>query len=362
MKIEKIIVQNFQAQRYLEIDLQNQITSIIGESDVGKSSTIRALIWVLTNKAPADFISWGESECRVTLLIDGHEIIRLRNKSKNVYLLDGKEFACLRQGVPPEIDEIFKISSDNIQNQYDLSFWFSDTGGELAKKINAIINLDVIDFVFSNISSMIRDTKSRIEIYEERLRASQQKAQRYHWLPEIERQIQLCRKISQKREAMVSKSDRVRSLISKLSDHSNKIDLEKKILHSYDSWHSVKTETLAATKRSERLKKIVMNLEKLKSLKDFDFDTSEFRTINKLFAELSVFRRQKRSLQSLIDRFVELKQKKESLLRQMKSKQKQLDEAMKGKCPLCGRSGTVGVQEIINECCVYYDVEKGTIK
>ena len=107
--IEKIEIKNFQAQRHLAIEPSPHITSIIGESDIGKSSTIRALYWFFTNKAPSDFITWGQDECSIEIAIDGHNIKRLRNKKKNVYILDGIEYSCLRQDVPPEIQNILRI-------------------------------------------------------------------------------------------------------------------------------------------------------------------------------------------------------------------------------------------------------------
>jgi exonuclease SbcC len=48
--IQSIVLRNFQAHKNTEISLDKGITAIVGSSDSGKTSILRAFYWVLQNK------------------------------------------------------------------------------------------------------------------------------------------------------------------------------------------------------------------------------------------------------------------------------------------------------------------------
>ena len=60
-------------------------------------------------------------------------------------LFDGIEYKAIKTDVPEDIDKIFNINSNNIQQQFDNIFWFSETAGEVGRNLNSIVNLDIID-------------------------------------------------------------------------------------------------------------------------------------------------------------------------------------------------------------------------
>ena len=70
-KLSRIILHNFQLHRSLSLDL-GDVTVLVGDSDCGKSSVIRAVSAFLNNDMNAGYASWGCSDFSVTLkAVDG---------------------------------------------------------------------------------------------------------------------------------------------------------------------------------------------------------------------------------------------------------------------------------------------------
>lgn len=197
MKLESITLNNFQAHERLEIKFSPTITTIKGATDKGKSAVLRALRWVcLNDTAGVDFIKEGTKRAIVTLTVV-HEpapLVRLEEvivRSKNVdgatntYALDGKEFKAFGQGVPPDIAKTLALSEINFQGQHDSPFWFAETSGEVSRRLNAVIDLSIIDTALANIGAEVRRASERKSLGEERL--NEAKTQLEELAPQRER-------------------------------------------------------------------------------------------------------------------------------------------------------------------------------
>jgi exonuclease SbcC len=172
--IEAVRLLNFQRHKRLVVRFDPKVTTIIGSTDVGKSSVIRALTWVFTNSPSGDdFITWGETRTQVDVKVDGRTITRVRGKGENSYALDGKVFKAFSTDVPDEIRKLLKVGDINLQTQYDAPFWFSIRNkAEIGRQLNKIVDLSVIDESISKVSSLVRTTKTKIVVIEERLDAA----------------------------------------------------------------------------------------------------------------------------------------------------------------------------------------------
>lgn len=188
--LTKLILKNFQAHKKRTIVFDKGITSVVGDSDVGKSAIVRALGWVATNKPNGDsFIRHGADDAIVTLEIDGHVIVRSRGKDGNKYELDGKEYKAFGNGVPREIEEILRIGATNLQRQHDAPFWFSESAGVVSKELNNVINLSVIDEVLSDISSQVRKHRASVEFCTERLEKARARRDELKPIVEIDERL-----------------------------------------------------------------------------------------------------------------------------------------------------------------------------
>ena len=72
-----------------EIELDPGFNSFVGISDSGKSTILRALIWVFFNRPTGmEMCRTGTSETRVQLTLDDGNIIeKIRSKNRNAYSL-----------------------------------------------------------------------------------------------------------------------------------------------------------------------------------------------------------------------------------------------------------------------------------
>ncbi|NMA49739.1 MAG: AAA family ATPase, partial [Tissierellia bacterium] len=160
--IKKLIIQNFQSHKYSELEFGQDLNVIVGPSDSGKTSIIRALKWVLYNEPSGDFfIREGESEVSVTIELSNNTILkRYRTKSKNGYQLitsDGIEtvFEGIGTSVPQEIIDITGISkmlldgdhsnAINLGEQLEGPFLLSEKTSTRANAIGRLVGVDIID-------------------------------------------------------------------------------------------------------------------------------------------------------------------------------------------------------------------------
>lgn len=156
--LKKLRIKGFQAHDDLTIEL-DQITTIIGPSDVGKSSIIRSLQWCLLNKPRgSQFIKHGCNSCSVTLWIDGFRIRRSKGKS-NLYKLNNRTFCSFSNDVPEDIKRIVRVSRINFQLQHDPPFWLSLSPSDLARELNKIVDMTDADKCYSYLSKSLRRAK-----------------------------------------------------------------------------------------------------------------------------------------------------------------------------------------------------------
>lgn len=165
--IKEISIQNFQSHKQTSIKFGDGLNVITGSSDSGKSSVLRALMWVVNNRPSGDSIkNWDSSPkdiVQVQLLADNFLINKTRVNGKSTYSYKNEEgdslyYDAIKTDVPEEIAEELDLSEFNIQTQHQPYFLLNDSGGEIAKKLNDLVGLSVIDNLFKNLNSSILRT------------------------------------------------------------------------------------------------------------------------------------------------------------------------------------------------------------
>jgi len=167
--IEKLTLEDFQTHTSRVVQLNNPITVIVGDTDVGKSSIMRAVAWLVFNKPDSDaFINWDATKTTVTLKVDGRCIIRERGKGVNTYQVDDVPYKAFGRDVPEEVSQLLRLGPVNFQFQHDASFWFSQSAGEVSRQLNHIIDLSVIDNTLSDIAAKLRQVQERVSVSDQR--------------------------------------------------------------------------------------------------------------------------------------------------------------------------------------------------
>lgn len=173
MQLLSLKLCDFQAHEERLVQFGRGITTIKGPTDVGKSAVIRALRWLCLNDfAGDDFIREGAKSANVELIVrEDKKNIIVRHKGRhNLYTLDGEEYKAFGQGgVPDEIRKLLNLSEINFQGQHDSPFWFNESAGEVSRRLNAVIDLSVIDSSLSYIAAQVRLAQERGSVVQERL-------------------------------------------------------------------------------------------------------------------------------------------------------------------------------------------------
>lgn len=234
--IQSLTIQCFQSHKCSRLDLSPGINTLVGDSDQGKSATLRALLWCVTNspsgdayvsdwiKTPKGKIKAGEA-CRVVVDTnpgDGkRSVCRVRADDFNGYKLydggdDCQEFSALRTDVPQAVQDAFNLGPVNIQRQMDPPFLIAETPGEAARIVNGLVDLSIIDDTLAEISSVSRANTSEMKHVSQDLEAKVKELESLSWVEELEN---LSSRISELEERIQEKRDMVSSLSSDLETY-----------------------------------------------------------------------------------------------------------------------------------------------
>lgn len=231
--ISKIILHNFQSHAHSEISFSEGITSIIGESDHGKTAILRAFQWVWKNRPTGvDFVSHWATEadnagnliltdtCYVIVVFkDNKYVTRERGGVFNGYkigsvvkeeYIENQVFGKIGTGVPFAVSDLFNMEDVNIQNQHDSMFLLSETGQDVARFFNKLIKLDKGDTALSLSESRKRGFKKLVTETELEIEETQEFLDKLDWVEPA--------------EMMVEKINFTDGKIEKLSDDTYDLD------------------------------------------------------------------------------------------------------------------------------------------
>jgi exonuclease SbcC len=163
--IKSLTIQSFQSHHDTSLILNPGVNLICGSSDSGKSSIVRALKWLATNRPLGDgFVSWGsKGETKVGILFGDNESVW--HEPGRYVLITGKEkqeWSAVGTGVPETVTQALNISEFSWQGQMDSPFLLSASPGEVARTLNEVADLDKIDSTLVNINRMARDNRSQL--------------------------------------------------------------------------------------------------------------------------------------------------------------------------------------------------------
>lgn len=349
--IESIHLQNYQSHEETSVEFVPGMNVIVGTSDSGKSSIFRALGTVMLNRPMGDGLvsHWAKEDGKirtpltVTARIDGRRLLRERGKD-NVYVLDDEEYRAFGTDVPDPIVSFLNLSDESVQSQHDGVFLLSESPGAVARKLNAVVNLDKMDEAIKRAESRKRKVKHDAESLDTDVQALQKSVDGLEWLDEADSGITAI----EAREAQLATLRRESEAVGKLVRQFETIDLDQ------FSWiPNAESELEQLVTRAESLKpkleessgivqcvsdvlKIEAKLEGMSEVDDAAFDT-----IEELRRRIESHRTRDREHGLIAARVSELKSVRRALLRvedEIGPMEAEWHEAMEGACPLCGRT------------------------
>lgn len=189
--IKKLEIQNFQAHKDTTLEFSPGVNIIVGSSDSGKSSLIRALRWAVYGKPRGDSVrSWWGGNTSVTITVEEGFATRLKTNALNQYTTQDIEFNAIGHEVPQEVVDLLNFEDMNLQQQADAPFLFSETAGEVAQHFNRMANLEKIDESLKAIQSALRATEQTLKHKQQDFKEQQDKQKEYDWIPEADEQVE----------------------------------------------------------------------------------------------------------------------------------------------------------------------------
>jgi exonuclease SbcC len=233
MAIRRLCIENFQSHIYAEIELAEGLTVLVGESDSGKSSIIRALRWLLLNEPRGkEFIRAGANECRVSVILsNGARITRERTPSRNRYLLllpgeAEKVFEGFGNDIPREITSLLGVArvhldddltvALNMAGQLDEPFLLSQPGSLKARIIGRIQSVHIIDAASRDTAQDIARLQREARQLEGQVASLDKELAEFKDLPQLRRQIDEAACLQQRAEDLLLRQASLRSLAARI--------------------------------------------------------------------------------------------------------------------------------------------------
>jgi exonuclease SbcC len=195
--IASLKLQDFQSHEKLALKFGPGVNCIVGPTDVGKSAVIRALGWVLLNNLSGDgFIRRGAETAKASVrLDDGTLVVRSRGKGGNTYQMgegSTKEaYVSFGAGVPDEVRGALRVSELNFQGQHDAPFWFSESPSEVSRRLNAIVDLGLIDDALSEVAGKLRQARSTTQVLEASVGKAKERAEELAFVSTMDADLQV---------------------------------------------------------------------------------------------------------------------------------------------------------------------------
>lgn len=162
--IHEIELYNIQKHKHVKLSLAG-INILVGETESGKTSIFRGLLWNMKNNTSGSSIvtNDGSTSCSCTVRVGEHEIQRKWSTSENSYTIDGKVLTSIRTSVPSEVKSVYNIDDVNIQCRRDQPFmlYYKDT--ECASQFSQMLNIEEIDKVTSAINARVKEYINKCE-------------------------------------------------------------------------------------------------------------------------------------------------------------------------------------------------------
>ncbi len=353
MAINKTIIKNFQYHKNSVLDFVDGLNVIYGDNGQGKSCILRAINWACKNY-PSGFSFKKRNTDKITsvsLNVDNNDVIRERNKKINQYRFKEQTFKALRSDIPEEITTYLNLSDYFYQAQHNAYFLFQDSDSEVAKKINKVTGLNIIDEILLKARQLSNENKQKVALYTSELKENKDKFNSYKGISKLRKKINQLNELETETENLKKTHTSLFKLIETLNRHQDTINelepivkairqgkmviesyeqLQKdladqkqlfKLILSYDTYQNI-------LPYEQTLNELIQKTNKLEKLMDNTW--GGYESLVKNYLNLSFLigktKEQQKEIKQLKITLNEYQQKEQKLKKQLKI------------CPLCNKS------------------------
>lgn len=254
-----LIIKEFQSHESSTLPiLMGGVNVIWGDSRSGKSAVIRALEALILN-APV-YRRDGTRETR----IEWQGIERVRSNAENKYVIDGVDYKAMRTSVPKGASDRFKMTSNNFRPQHEPYFLLQESPGAVAREMNSLADLGLIDFVSARLASERRAIDSALTEQTNKRETLQGKIKALDWVEEAEALIAQLTSVTAAANSAAVKRHKLLGLLDGLSEIREKLDYLEGIEDSLQEVEQTSAGVQASLVAFNNLKGILVSLGPLK--------------------------------------------------------------------------------------------------
>ena len=174
MAVDKLTVVDFQSHKNTVINFNKGFNCVVGSTNSGKSSIIRALKYILCGEPwEKSFVRNGRDVAKLSIEMDGHKVERTKGEDANEYCLDGVPYKNFGVAVPGDVTNALRLNTIqiddksinlNFADQLDSLFLIDDSDTTKAKLLNKLSGLDKIDDAMKGLAEDKRECVNEIKI------------------------------------------------------------------------------------------------------------------------------------------------------------------------------------------------------
>lgn len=218
--IRRVRVNAFQCWRNQTVELDEGVNIFAGTSDGGKSALLRAVLWCMTNRPLGrSFVTSGckEKECSVEIEFDDCVAERRLGKDGG-YVLDGEAYKAVGKQIPEDVAAAMNIQPVNIQQQHDPPFLLSESPAEVARCLNEVADLQLIDTSLANAKKAITKTTRDMEQAESNIAKYSADLEEYEGLDELLERLEELEELERDRKKARKAAGELERAIAKYKD------------------------------------------------------------------------------------------------------------------------------------------------
>lgn len=340
--IERIEITDFQCHQQLQVELGQPVVMLVGPSDAGKSAVLRALRWLATDRPLGDvFVREGADGCEVGLQVDGQRVSRRRFARRNEYGLGEQIYKSWGGAPPAPIQQLLNMGPENFQGQHDAPFWLTLTAGEMAKQLNAIVDLAVVDELVGTLSGRVRQAKAVQEVTAQRLEAAEQEATRLADVPRLQQAWQRLQALRQDAFTMLGRAAALQRGVETGRQYTTSVAQLRCVASAGQRVLTAGVRARAALASADALRQAVAEVHRQREIagrKQPDLGPLAAARAQWESSETSV-----RDLRGIVACSRSAKEQREKARQGLQAAAAELERQLQGKCPLCHRPLTLKV-------------------
>lgn len=332
--LTRLQIDNFQAHKSFKLKL-DRINVLVGRSDVGKSAVIRALRWLCTNKPGGDeFIRYGEESCSVKLKVDDQFVYRVRGK-ENLYYLNDEEYKAFGANVPTPVADLLNIDSVNFQDQHDAAFWFSESSGDVGKRLNSIVDLEVIDRVLSALAAKTRQSRSTCDVLKQQTKKAEEDVIQLAFVGEMVDQWNATIAVCNQEQELKEGVEYLAEMVDSIATYAQVMKRGGRVAVNFEPIAAIHNEINAIEKQCNDLKRLG---KLIKDARDKARVTPpDISHLEKISTEITADKKQKSRLQELLEELKRSEKKRDNLSVSLVNAEMELEQCAQDVCPTCGQ-------------------------